>query len=429
MSALKRFIENMLPRSLYRVLLAPYHAAWAFGSAVRYGFPAKKLIVIGVTGTKGKSSVTEMITAILEEAGHVVAVSSTIHFKTGKTTRPNKFKMTLPGRGFIQKLLAEAVHDGATHAVIELTSESAVQYRHLFLSLNALVFTNLEKEHIESHGGMEQYFQAKFRLGRSLARSNKRPRAIIANEESEYGRRFLQLTVERAIPFSLADAQNLDLADSQTSFDYDSTRITLPHPGAFSARNALAAIKTVAFFGVPVPVSAKALAKLNTISGRAERIEAGQDFLAVVDYAHTPDSLIALYEAYPERRKVCVLGNTGGGRDTWKRPEMGRIADEYCDEVILTNEDPYDEDPQEIMNAMAAGMKREPTIIMDRREAIHEALSRAKTSDVVLITGKGTDPYIMEANGKKTVWSDAQVVAEELEKLGTKAAGPAIIGT
>jgi len=425
MGALKRFIERLLPRALYRVLLVPYHAGWALFSAIRYGFPAKKLVVIGVTGTKGKSSVTEMIAAILEEDGHCVAVSSTIHFKTGKTTRPNKYKMTLPGHGFIQKLLAEAVAEGATHAVIELTSESALQYRHLFLSLDALVFTNLEKEHIESHGGMEQYFQAKFRLGHALSRSSKRPRAIIANSESGYGKRFLKIRVERAIPFSLTDAENLSLTDQSTGFDFDSTHITLPHPGVFSARNALAAIKTAAFLGVPVPVSAKALAKLGRIAGRAERIESGQNFLAVVDYAHTPDSLIALYEAYPQRRKICVLGNTGGGRDTWKRPEMGRIADEYCDEVILTDEDPYDESPRAIVDAMAAGMSRAPAVIMDRREAIHEALSRAKSGDAVLITGKGTDPYIMGANGKKTSWSDAAVVTEELERLGH---APAIIG-
>ncbi|HYF29045.1 MAG TPA: cyanophycin synthetase, partial [Candidatus Paceibacterota bacterium] len=147
-----------------------------------------------------------------------------------------------------------------------------------------------------------------------------------------------------------------------------------------------------------------------------ERIEEGQGFQAVVDYAHTPDSLAALYSAYPGR-KICVLGNTGGGRDTWKRPEMGRIADEACDEVILTNEDPYDEDPRAIVEAMAAGMKRAPKIIMDRREAIGAALSLARPGDAVLITGKGTDPYIMEANGKKTPWSDAAVVREELKKL------------
>ena len=417
MGWLKRLLEQVLPRSLHRALFAPYHAAWALVSAIRYGFPARKLIVIGVTGTKGKSSVTEMIAAILEEAGHTVAVSSTIHFKTGKSVRPNKFKMTLPGRGFIQKLLAESLKEGATHAVIELTSESALQYRHLFLSLDALVFTNLEIEHIESHGGMEQYFQAKMRLGTALVHSSKRPRAIIATEESEYGKRFLALPVERSIPFSLSQATNLALADSKTSFDFESTHVSLPHPGAFSARNALAAIQTCAFLGVPVPVASRALGALHQIKGRAERIERGQDFLAIVDYAHTPDSLIALYEAYPERRKICVLGNTGGGRDTWKRPEMGRIADTYCDEVILTDEDPYDEDPRAIVEAMAQGMKRTPSIVMDRREAIRDALARARPGDAVLITGKGTDPYIMQADGKKTPWSDAQVVGEELAQL------------
>ncbi len=416
MNALKSLIQKFVPRRLYRALLIPYHVAWAFAAAVRYGFPARKLTVIGVTGTKGKSSVTEMMAAVLEEAGHTVAVSSTIHFKTGKTTRPNLFKMTLPGRGFIQKLLAEAVRDGATHAVIELTSESALQYRHLFLSLDVLIFTNLEKEHLESHGGMENYFQAKFRLGRALARSRKRPRAIVANSESEYGRRFLALPVERSIPFSLSQAENLSYAGHGSSFTFDDVRVDLPQPGAFSVRNALAAMHAAAFLGISVAVSAKALEKLTHIKGRAEHVTEGQPFDAIVDYAHTPDSLQALYDAYPQR-KICVLGNTGGGRDTWKRPEMGRIADEMCAEVILTDEDPYDEDPRQIVEEMARGMQRAPRIIMDRREAIRTALTLARPGDAVLITGKGTDPYIMQANGKKTPWSDATVVAEELQKL------------
>ncbi len=182
--------------------------------------------------------------------------------------------------------------------------------------------------------------------------------------------------------------------------------------------NALAAMKVADFLRISPQTAITALSKLTLIPGRAERIEAGQDFLAVVDYAHTPDSLTALYEAYPQR-KICVLGNTGGGRDTWKRPEMGRIADAACDEVILTNEDPYDEDPEGIVYQMANGMKRKPKVIMDRREAIREALTLAKTGDAVLITGKGTDPYIMLANNEKLKWSDAQVVREELEKLKT----------
>jgi hypothetical protein len=131
----------------------------------------------------------------------------------------------------------------------------------------------------------------------------------------------------------------------------------------------------------------------------------------------TLDSLRALYSAYPNKRKICVLGNTGGGRDRWKRPEMGAIADETCAEVILTNEDPYDENPRAIVEEMAAGMKRAPRIIMNRREAIAEALALASKDDVVLVSGKGTDPYIMEANGTRTPWSDAAVVREELKRL------------
>jgi UDP-N-acetylmuramoyl-L-alanyl-D-glutamate--2,6-diaminopimelate ligase len=417
---MKALIQKLLPRSLYRAILVPYHALWAFGSAVQYGFPAKKLVVIGVTGTKGKSSVTEMLSVILESAGHTVAVSSTIHFKVGPKTRPNLFKMTLPGRGFIQKFLREAVGAHCTHAIIELTSESALQYRHLFLSLDALIFTNLEKEHLESHGSMENYFQAKFRLGKALAHSEKRPRAIVANADSEYGKRFLALPVEKQIPFSLSDASNVHTTTDGVSFTYESTEVGLSHPGNFSVLNALAAIKTAQFLGVSLAGSANALASLARIPGRAERIDAGQDFLAIVDYAHTPDSLQALYDAYKDKRKICVLGNTGGGRDTWKRPEMGRIADEACHEVILTNEDPYDEDPRAIIDAMAKGMARAPQTIMDRREAIHTALSLARTGDAVLITGKGTDPYIMQAHGKKLPWSDANVVREELEKLLAK---------
>ncbi len=418
MYTLKRALERLISRKLYRALVVPYHLVYTFVRALQYGFPANKLTVIGVTGTKGKSSVTEMIAASLTQAGHTVAVSSTIHFKIGDEVRPNKYKMTLPGHGFIQKFLAEAVAKGADFAVVELTSEGALQYRHLLLSLDALVFTNLEKEHLESHGGsMEKYFAAKFRIARSLSRSGKRPRAIISNADNVYGRRMLTLKVESHIPFMLSDAKDLSLANERSEFEYEGTHFSLPHPGAFSVMNALAAIKTAAFFRVPLATTAVALAGLTRIPGRAEHIDEGQKFLAVVDYAHTPDSLRALYGAYSTRRKICVLGNTGGGRDTWKRPEMGCIAEEFCSEVVLTNEDPYDEDPTAILEAMAKNMKKAPRIILDRTEAIRTALSLASAGDAVLITGKGTDPYIMGAGGQKTPWSDAQVVREELIKL------------
>jgi len=373
--------------------------------------------VIGVTGTKGKSSVAEMLYAILMEAGHKTALAGTIHFAISDEVRPNLFKMTLPGRGFIQKFLAEALLKKCTHAVVEITSEAALQYRHIGLDLDALVFTNLQKEHVESHGSMEKYFKAKYAIGTSLEKSSKRPRVIVANADDQYGNRFLELDVEKRIPFSASDVQNPQVNEDGVLFDYKNVRFTLKQPGHFSLMNALSAIKTAEALGVPLEMCALALSKLSRIKGRAERIDAGQDFLAVVDYAHTPDSLKALYSAFEKRRKICVLGNTGGGRDTWKRPEMGKIADEACAEVILTNEDPYDEDPQAIIDAMAADMKRKPVIIMDRREAIRYALSKAKKDDAVLISGKGTDPYIMGPKGSKVPWSDADVVREELDKL------------
>jgi UDP-N-acetylmuramoyl-L-alanyl-D-glutamate--2,6-diaminopimelate ligase len=327
--------------------------------------------------------------------------------------------MTMPGRGFVQDFLGRAVKEGCTHAVVEITSESTRNFRHLFLNLDALVFTNLQKEHIESHGSFEKYAAAKMKIGKQLAASNKRPRAIIANADDSASAPYLALPVEKKIPFSYSDAKDVELLPGRVAFTFRGVPFQLKLPGSFNIMNALAAANAAEFVGLPLLKSAASLAKLERVPGRTERIDAGQPFQAIVDYAHTPDSLAALYAAYPGR-KICVLGNTGGGRDTWKRPEMGRIADESCDHIILTNEDPYDEDPRAIVEAMAAGMKRAPEIIMDRRAAIAAALIAARPGDAVLVSGKGTDPYIMEAHGTKTPWSDARVVREELERLLSK---------
>ncbi|MCX6786246.1 MAG: UDP-N-acetylmuramyl-tripeptide synthetase [Candidatus Kaiserbacteria bacterium] len=407
---------------LRRKLLTPYHYLWAALAALWHGFPAKKMVVIGVTGTKGKSSVAEMLYSIFTAAGHKTAIAGTIRFAIGTNSRPNLFKMTLPGRGFIQKFLAEARAEKCTYAIVEITSEAALQYRHLGLNLDTLVFTNLQKEHLESHGSMEKYFCAKFAIGESLIRSPKRPRAIIANADDIYGSAFLALPVEKCISFSFSDAKNARVTDQNVSFEYGNVSFDMPQPGNFSVMNALSSIKTAEAFGVPLLTCADALHELLRIGGRVEKIDAGQNFLAIVDYAHTPDSLRALYDAFGNRKLICVLGNTGGGRDAWKRPEMGRIADEHCEKVILTNEDPYDEDPRKIVDEMAHGMARAPEIIMDRRKAIRAALRLAslaqdKHNIAVLITGKGTDPFIMGPCGTKTLWNDASVVREELKQL------------
>lgn len=415
-SAIVRVLKKVLPDWLVHPLLPLYHRALSYFLALSYGFPARSMTVIGVTGTKGKSSVSDMLFTVLRHAGYPTAVAGTIRFAINDTSEPNLFKMTMPGRGFIHAFLARAKKAGAKYAVVEITSESVLQSRHKHLFLNALVFTNLQKEHIERHGSFENYAAAKLEIGKELARSPKRPRAMIANADNPHSAPYLKLPVEEQLPFSYSDVKDVVLGAGKVSFTYEGVPFTMQLPGSFSIMNALAVIKAASFVGVPLPIIAEALAKLDRIPGRTERIEHGQPFQVIVDYAHTPDSLQALYDAYPVR-KVCVLGNTGGGRDTWKRPEMGRIADQSCAEVILTDEDPYDEDPQQIVEQMAAGMERTPRIIMDRREAIRTALTLAQPGDAVLITGKGTDPYIMQANGAKLPWSDAAVVTEELKKL------------
>jgi UDP-N-acetylmuramoyl-L-alanyl-D-glutamate--2,6-diaminopimelate ligase len=417
LDTLKNFIRTLIPAPLLAALLASYHRAFAWGTALWCGFPAKKLFVIGVTGTKGKSSTVEMVNAILEAHGFRTAVISTIRFKTDKETRPNLFKMTMPGRGFIQKVLREAVNKDCTHAIIELTSEGARQYRHEALSLNALIFTNIAREHIESHGSYEKYKEAKLAIGAALVGSSKRPRIVVANPEDELGAQFLELPVEKKLPFWLEAATPWKTLEGKISMTVEGATFEVGFPGTFTILNALAAATLARELGITPATIARALHSLEKIPGRVERIECGQSFVAIVDYAHTPDSLRAVYEAFPGRRKICVLGNTGGGRDQWKRPEMGAIADQECEMVILTDEDPYDEDPRAILEAMARGMQRNPVVIMDRREAIRAALEAAMPGDAVLVTGKGTDPFIMGAGGERIPWSDSRVVGEELEKL------------
>ncbi len=416
-NAIVRVLKKVVPEPVVEFFRRPYHLALAFLMALSYGFPARRLVVLGVTGTKGKSTTADMLFAILRAAGYKTALLSTIRFAINDDSEPNLHKMTLPGRGFAQEFMRRALSKGCTHFVIELTSESVLQYRTSFLALDGLIVTNIQREHIERHGSFAHYVAAKRAIVDKLVRSGKRARVLVANEDVPETKAFLSAPVPRAIGFSEHELSGLHTDDAHAAFAYGGVRFSVPAAGAFNALNALAAVKLAEAFGVPPAVSARALAEMPAVRGRVERIEAGQDFIAVVDYAHTPDSLAALYGAFPNRRKICVLGNTGGGRDAWKRPEMGRIADEACEKVILTNEDPYDEDPRTIMDAMARGMKRAPDVIMDRREAIRAALRAARPGDAVLVSGKGTDPFIMGPKGSKTPWSDAQVVREELERI------------
>ncbi|MEK7639146.1 MAG: UDP-N-acetylmuramyl-tripeptide synthetase [Patescibacteria group bacterium] len=431
MDNLRRALKNFIPKSLFRLLQPYYHFGLALFGAVIYHFPSKQLVVIGVTGTKGKSTTTEILGHLLRAHGARVATLSTIQFTIGDKTERNLHKMTMPGRFFVQKFLHTAVLAGCTHAVIEMTSEGVAQHRHRFIDLDALVFTNLSPEHIESHGSFEKYKQMKLSLAKAVEKSPKRPRYLVANIDDEHGQDFLNFNVEKILPYSLKDLTLYTLQKDSSSLVIGDTTIRVPLIGLFNVYNTLAALTLVRALGMSLESIRDALRQLPTIAGRVEKFASPNGVYkrvtAVVDYAHTPDSLEKLYQAFPDKPKICVLGNTGGGRDTWKRPEMAAIAEKYCTHIILTNEDPYDEDPLKIVADMAKGIHNESrlTIELDRTTAIEKAIALAEDDSYVLITGKGTDPYIMGPRGEKTPWSDADTVKKILADLSTTASAPA----
>ena len=425
MDPVLRAIKKVVPEKLFKALQPIYHYSLAFTAALLYGFPSRSIKIVGITGTKGKTSTAELASNVLEASGFSTALAGTLRFKIAKESKPNLFKMTMPGRFFMQRFLRKSVSAGCDWAVLELTSEGAKQFRHKFIVLDALIFTNLAPEHIESHGSYEKYLAAKLRLATALAQSPKANRAIIANADDKEAEKFLAPDIPLKFPFHLRDA-GYKLTEGGVEITFKGERIVSPLRGLFNVYNILAA----ATFGLSQnlsPATIKAgIERVSLIKGRGEEVNAGQTFKVIVDYAHTPDSLRAIYEAFEGKKKICVLGNTGGGRDTWKRPEMGRIAETFCEKVILTNEDPYDEDPRFVIDAMRAGMKTKPLVIIDRREAIREALKTVVESAekpeqqadyVVLLTGKGTDPFIMGPNGGKIPWSDSAVAKEELKSL------------
>ena len=411
-----RLAKKVIPRSVFRALQPTYHRGLAFASSLAHRFPSRAIKVIVITGTKGKTSTTEIINAILEEAGYTTAVLGTLRFKIADDNRPNMYKMSVPGRFFVQKFLREAVDAGCQVAVLEMTSEGAKQFRHKGIDMDTLVFTNLSPEHIESHGSFEKYKQAKLSIAKALSESHKRPRTIIANNDDPHGDSFLAVHADIKLPYSLMDVNIIEETESKSTFMYDGQRFCIHLPGRFNIYNCLAGLTLAHSLNIETAVSKRALEKLSQIRGRLERIEEGQNFSVIVDYAHTADSLEKVYNVYRGARKIAVLGGTGGGRDIEKRKIMGSIAEEHCEHIILTNEDPYDEDPNKIIDDVALGIKyKQPIKILDRREAIVKAFSLASPGDVVIITGKGTDPYIMEAGGKKTPWDDATVAREELQ--------------
>jgi len=406
---MKEIIKKFIPTFLLNL----YHFILAFFGALIYRFPSKKLKVFGVTGTNGKTTVVEMISKILEEAGYKVALANSIRFKIGEKEWPNTLRMTMPGRFALQRFLRQAVNSGCQYAILEITSEGIKQYRHKFINFGVAVFTNLAPEHIEAHGGFERYREAKGKLFQATKNIH------IINIDDENAEYFLQFPAERKYTYGL----------NQGDINNRNLKLNLRLIGDFNIYNALSAISVGISQGIGLETCKSAVEKIKGIPGRMELV-ISEPFKIFVDYAFTPNALRKVYETLQNSKfkiqnskMICVLGAAGGGRDKWKRPVLGSLAAKYCDKVIVTNEDPYDEDPYQILSMIKSGITKSQFPIsnfyeiIDRREAIRKALQLAKPNDVVIITGKGCEPSICLAGGKKIPWDDRRVIQEEFKKL------------
>ena len=428
---IKRILKKIIPPSILRMY---YHIFPALG-AFFYRFPSRKLIIIGVTGTNGKSTVVQLITNIFQEAGLKIASISSVRFQINNKETQNDLKMTMPGRLKVQRFLRKAVNAGCKYAVLEVTSEGIKQFRHKFINFDTVVFTNLTKEHIEAHGSFENYRATKGKLFKTSGL-----KTIIVNTDDKNAEYFLDFKAEKKLGYGIntkvqsenfktiaqnlkiVEGEELEILEDGLKIKIKDTEFNLKLLGEFNAYNSLAAVCVGLSQGISLGKIKQALEKINSVSGRMELV-IKEPFKVFVDYAHTPDALENVYKTLAGNRLICVLGSCGGGRDKWKRPEFGRLAANYCSQIILTNEDPYGERPQNILKEIEKGILEYKTpninhqLIFNRQGAIKKALSLARQGDTVIITGKGSEPWMCVANGKKIPWDDRKIVKEEFQKL------------
>lgn len=411
---------NILRKITPKFLLSWYHFLWSFFGAVFYGFPAREMTVIAITGTNGKSTTVDMLSRIFKEAGFNTASMSSVRFQIQEKEWKNKMKMTMPGRFVIQEFLRQAKNKKCTHVVLEVTSEGMLQHRHRFMNFHTAVFTNLSEEHIERHGSFENYKNTKGSLFSTVKNTH------VINADDEYASFFLNFPAKKIYTYSIVSPIKDELGikgenvkeNKGLEFSVKDTQFHLGLLGTFNVYNALAAITVATAQGISLEVCKKALRTMKSVPGRMEEV-ISLPIRVVVDYAFTPAALKKVYETLkpPSGKLLCVLGAAGGGRDAWKRPILGKIALEHCDTIIVTDEDPYEENPEKIMDEVIAGTKGKAEKVIDRRDAIKKALSLSKKGDTLVITGKGSEDSIAIARGKRIPWDDREVVKEEWTKL------------
>jgi len=413
-------------------------AALARAAGLFYGHPSRSLFVIGVTGTKGKTTTTHLVRAILEGRGLRTGLMGTVHNVVGGEAEP--VVHTTPEAHELQALLARMVRAGDTHVVMEVSSHALELKRVAGTEYDVAVLTNVSHDHLDFHGTLDNYVLAKSKLfgmlGRSCTGTGKPvPKAGIANGDDPAAGAMRQATKPGVRFLTFGFGKGLDVRAEQVELGPAGARflavtpagsepVKLGLPGRFNVANALAALAVGIAAGFPLRECARALEDVKGVPGRFERVDAGQDFPVIVDYAHSPDSLENVLATAREltRGRLVVVFGCGGDRDRAKRPIMGRIASRLADRVIITSDNPRSEDPETIIGEIAAGTLRGAgtacvELVPDRAQAICRAVAGAGPGDVVLIAGKGHEPYQVFAD--RTVhFDDREVARQALAGLG-----------
>jgi UDP-N-acetylmuramyl-tripeptide synthetase len=323
----------------------------------------------------------------------------------------------MPGRFFLQRFLAQAIKAGCDVALMEVTSQGIIQHRHKFIFWDRAVFLNIHPEHIEAHGSFKNYLKAKLAFFKYVScHHNFKESELFVQTEDEHARDFIKAAGNFPVVKFSGDDVNLLKIKLPQSLDADFMKI-----------NVAAAIAVADSLGVSKNDIKNAIENFPGVEGRMDTVVL-TPFMVIVDYAHTPDSLEAVYKYMSSKKRkggkmICVLGSAGGGRDRWKRPVLGKIAAQYCDKLVLTDEDPYDEEPALIIGGIETGYLENKgkasnlEKILDRSEAIERAISLAKAGDVVICTGKGSEEVIHLAKGEKIPWSEKKTILQLMPKL------------
>ncbi|MCF7836573.1 UDP-N-acetylmuramoyl-L-alanyl-D-glutamate--2,6-diaminopimelate ligase [Candidatus Gracilibacteria bacterium] len=411
-----------------------WHFVWDLAATIFYRFPSRSITVIGVTGTNGKTTTANLIAKILETNGEKVALATTINFWLGEKKWDNITKMTSLGRGGVQRFLRQAVNAGCNYAVLEVSSHALIQHRVWGVNFNAAILTNITHEHLDFHGSFEEYIAAKELLFWRLAKNRESGEkiAILPAEDTSI-EHFLRIPEIGIISFGFKKgdlrAENLRVRESSQKFEVigmeEKFEITTKLLGNFNVSNILAATALALALKIRPKIIRQVFRNLKPLPGRLEAIDGGQNFRVIVDFAHTPDALEKLlrtFRAVTEGRVWLVFGATGD-RDRAKRPVMGSIAAKLADEIILTSDDPFSEDPEKIIFEVREGIPRTEgenfLVEVDRRKAIRYACENAQKEDTVLIAGKGCEQFQVIGN-KKIPWDDREISRKFLEKRFAK---------